>query len=63
MKATAVARSEFKPAPTRCRALSEALKDDFADDALRDIAINVRDEADVVVLRVSLSYSATPLLF
>ncbi|GLQ54817.1 DUF6894 family protein [Devosia nitrariae] len=44
------------------RALSEAVKDDFSYEARRDMAINVRDEASVVVLRVFLSYSATPPL-
>lgn len=44
------------------RALGEAVKDDFFRDARRDMAINVRDEAGVVVLRVFLSYSATPPL-
>lgn len=45
------------------RALSDAVKEDFSGSPRRNMAINVRDEAGVVVLRVSLSYSATPPLF
>lgn len=44
------------------RALSDAVRDDCAQGARRDMAINVRDEASIVVLRVSLSYSVTPPL-
>ncbi|GLQ57239.1 DUF6894 family protein [Devosia nitrariae] len=43
-------------------ALSAAVKNDLSRDTRRDIAINVRDEASIVVLRVALSYSATPPL-
>ncbi|GLQ55367.1 DUF6894 family protein [Devosia nitrariae] len=44
------------------RALSDAVKDDFTRDALREACINIRDESGVVVMRVCLAYSATPPL-